>query len=729
MKMDIALYNFGSDDVQLKEEIYSLCSQMCNLKSTKNETLDEMFDPIVEIMVLWLKEKQITCDQFKMAREKLRVQKHRINVINIDSIPTLESIQRKLFKIRDTIEVVPCYFFSRSREVIRKITNEDQKQQASVRDIPSSVDLSSKFCSSSLDLLRLIEKYQSIHTRHQLLISRIAIIIRNILSEQKLFGNVKQGFTQAKIFRSLYEKYFRMLVKTVYLVTAEEFGIRFLIAGNNDDVVTGHPEDCLDIQGVNPVITMEIPFRDIILGECYIYSLSNRQNQSETLAIIREALKLAVTTIVYAVQGLMIRTCLEEIISKTIEAKDPYTGQHSKLVGFISGYIAREFKQQIADLKSSANLSGKNKQFLGHLLGDEYVDKISDGKISSEIINELDSWDLANSIGITEFAGRLHDIGKINVATETLRDDLSYDIFKHISLQSHTYFSRSILNDIFSINSTESVFKKIMYACELHHVADLKNRHYIDLDGNAVRGKPVGMKYSKLIEIVRLADILHALLSDRPYRRAWAFGQVVNCLVLHLHGEIPAQVAFTNFMSKKSYIIQALKTIIEEDKITFHFERDIATPITQESDLRLFLLKKNLKWICSQITSKTNANSEQIIWLLNNEKRNPFSGTDKALIELLVDEYRITDKFKQFLYDRAIVPKIQEADYGQLSELLIDQVATLLHNMCPDKHPSKASVLSDPNPQKTNEYKKQELNRSVLETVYFIEKYIARKTR
>jgi len=216
-------------------------------------------------------------------------------------------------------------------------------------------------------------------------------------------------------------------------------------------------------QGQGNVLTLRLNANAPELGDLgtLIFVRSNKRELfvavDKNLAATMAQMGCAVLSNIIYVQKLH-RTYLQTISSlvKAMEAKDPYTGGHSARVAKMACQLGR------------------------HINLDE------------------------EQIELIEWAGLLHDIGKIGIRDDVLCKDgrLTDDEFQHI--KTHPAKSYEVLEPLEALN-------EILAAVRHHH------EHF---DGT---GYPDGLKGTDIplhARILQIADIWDALTSTRPYRQA-----------------------------------------------------------------------------------------------------------------------------------------------------------------------------------------------------------------
>lgn len=154
-------------------------------------------------------------------------------------------------------------------------------------------------------------------------------------------------------------------------------------------------------------------------------------------------------------------------LSEVVETRDPYTAGHQKRTASIAISIARQ-----------ANIQDKN--FL-----------------------------------ITLYLGALiHDVGKISVPIEYLTLPRKLKSFELETIKQH-------------VNNGVRIIDKIHCPWDIRSIVA---QHHERLDGS---GYPLGLKegeISELAKIVAVADVFESMSTNRPYRHAYEFDQVINYL-------------------------------------------------------------------------------------------------------------------------------------------------------------------------------------------------------
>lgn len=190
---------------------------------------------------------------------------------------------------------------------------------------------------------------------------------------------------------------------------------------------------------------------------------------------------------------------LAEIFSRIVDAKSPFTAEHSLGVSRLSRFIA---------------------QRMG--VGPENCDKI-------------------------EIAGLLHDLGKLRVPDEVLEKPGALDERERLTINAHSYETFQILHQI---DGFEEITRWAAY-------------HHEELDGSGypfgIRARELPLE----ARILRVADIFQAMAQDRPYRHGLSpeavldfmndlvrqervESQIVDVLANDIHGAMAAALPKTN---------------------------------------------------------------------------------------------------------------------------------------------------------------------------------------
>ena len=170
---------------------------------------------------------------------------------------------------------------------------------------------------------------------------------------------------------------------------------------------------------------------------------------------------------------------LARIFAQIVDAKSPFTAEHSLGVSRLSRFLAEKIGVRPDD-----------------------CDKI-------------------------EIAGLLHDLGKLRVPDEILEKPAKLDQVEWLSISAHTFETYQILHNI---NGFEDIARWAAY-------------HHEEPDGS---GYPFHLKAEDMpleARIIRVADIFQAMAQDRPYRKGFSDGDVIEFLIqMAKQGRVDAEI-------------------------------------------------------------------------------------------------------------------------------------------------------------------------------------------
>lgn len=135
-------------------------------------------------------------------------------------------------------------------------------------------------------------------------------------------------------------------------------------------------------------------------------------------------------------------------------------------------------------------------------------------KYSRQIAEELGFSELDSDH--IEYAASMHDIGKIGIPDNVLLKEDKLDADEWTIMQTHTTIGYSILAN------SQSKYMQMGAIIALYH--------HERFDGN---GYPKGLQGDEIpliARIVSVADVYDALVSDRPYKKAWPMSDAIDYL-------------------------------------------------------------------------------------------------------------------------------------------------------------------------------------------------------
>ena len=214
-----------------------------------------------------------------------------------------------------------------------------------------------------------------------------------------------------------------------------------------------------DRKGLSCLLSVPLRIKDHIVGSVNVYSY--RQNyrfgegQAKLLVILADRAAQAIENArLYQNLRRTFRETIEGLVS-ALEAKDKYTSGHSRRVTEYALLLGRGLK-----------------------LNSEELEKI-------------------------EWAGLLHDIGKIGIRLESLNKPGKITKQEHEMFKDHTTMAKQIIEQIHF----------------LKEIVPLVYHHHENYDGT---GYPSGIKAEHIplgARILAIADAYDAMTSDRPYRK------------------------------------------------------------------------------------------------------------------------------------------------------------------------------------------------------------------
>lgn len=170
---------------------------------------------------------------------------------------------------------------------------------------------------------------------------------------------------------------------------------------------------------------------------------------------------------------------LARLFSRVVDAKSPYTEQHSERVALISKQLAQDFR------------------------------------ISGQELEQI------------EIAGLLHDIGKLRVSENIIDKPGKLTADERACMQRHSYDTYRILQRVFA-------HSKIPVWAGFHHE---------NLLGEGYPFKSSGVSQDLECRIISVADIFQALAQTRPYRKSMSLQDILDDLQHRVSvGELDAAV-------------------------------------------------------------------------------------------------------------------------------------------------------------------------------------------
>jgi putative two-component system response regulator len=134
---------------------------------------------------------------------------------------------------------------------------------------------------------------------------------------------------------------------------------------------------------------------------------------------------------------------------------------------------------------------------------------------------EIASWDLK----LVLQSAQLHDVGKIAVKDSILQKTSKLTDEEFEEIKKHTTFGKEVI---------ERIKRKTSERAFLEHAGIFAASHHEKWDGT---GYPEGLKGKEIPlqgRLMAIADVYDALVSDRPYKRAFAHEEAVDIIT---HGK------------------------------------------------------------------------------------------------------------------------------------------------------------------------------------------------
>ncbi len=198
-----------------------------------------------------------------------------------------------------------------------------------------------------------------------------------------------------------------------------------------------------------------------------------------------------------------------EVLATSVDAKDPTTANHSKIVTGVSVAIAKQmgFPPQKVEL--------------------------------------------------IRIAAVLHDYGKIGVPDAILCKPGELDDTEFKVMRSH-------------VSKTIEILSKVYFSKEMKDVPRIAGTHHERLDG---KGYPLGLKSDEIpIEgrILAVADIFHALLQERPYKRAFHPKEALE-YCKKLTGKHRGRFGEMEGVHLDAQVVEALEKVLERENYNISF--------------------------------------------------------------------------------------------------------------------------------------------------------------
>lgn len=157
----------------------------------------------------------------------------------------------------------------------------------------------------------------------------------------------------------------------------------------------------------------------------------------------------------------------------------------------------------------------------------------------------------ASELSLLTLGATLHDIGKAKIPEEILHKPNRLTAKEYEMMKKHTIYGYELIKNTVGMS---------------HRCALIALQHHEREDG---RGYPFGLRGNKidfLSKIVAVADVFHAMTSDRVYRRARPFYQVIN--QMHYDSFEAFDPLIVNvFMQKLMYTLIGRNVLLTDGRI------------------------------------------------------------------------------------------------------------------------------------------------------------------
>lgn len=132
-----------------------------------------------------------------------------------------------------------------------------------------------------------------------------------------------------------------------------------------------------------------------------------------------------------------------------------------------------------------------------------------------------------NELNLLSLGATLHDVGKIRISDEILHNPGKLTKEEYEEMKKHTIYGYELLRDAVGLHP------RVAFVALQHHERD---------DGSGYPLKLKAPQIDRLSRIVAVADVFHAMSSNRPYHEALPFYEVVNRMRQGTFGELDPQI-------------------------------------------------------------------------------------------------------------------------------------------------------------------------------------------
>lgn len=152
-------------------------------------------------------------------------------------------------------------------------------------------------------------------------------------------------------------------------------------------------------------------------------------------------------------------------------------------------------------------------------------------------------------------AGVLHDVGKLEVWKYICRQEDTLNIEEMRYVRSHSTLSYTMLVEE---GYSEFILESILY-------------HHENYDGTGYPSNRAGQEIPIGARILRVCDVFAALISDRPYRRAFSLDTAVELMIEEVKNfDMKVFLAFLTVIHR-----EGIEELLDKDEWVLELEEDI----------------------------------------------------------------------------------------------------------------------------------------------------------
>ena len=152
-------------------------------------------------------------------------------------------------------------------------------------------------------------------------------------------------------------------------------------------------------------------------------------------------------------------------------------------------------------------------------------------------------------------AGMLHDVGKLEVWKYICRQEDTLNIEEMRYVRSHSTLSYTMLVEA---GYSEFILESILY-------------HHENYDGTGYPSNRAGQEIPIGARILRVCDVFAALITDRPYRRAFSLGTAVELMIEEVKNfDMKVFLAFLTVIHR-----EGIEELLDKDEWVLELEEDI----------------------------------------------------------------------------------------------------------------------------------------------------------